>query len=414
MEQQMAYFDRSPHIASTHKTGVSLHSQTLHSRESAVPLGRCFEASAIAQMFVRRAHKRYGENPLHEDLSRMWWTPPLTPRQALDLEASQIVGKLGLEPIASLSDHDSIAAPMQLQVLNRGGSVPVAVEWTVPFRETYSHVGVHNMDPRSAMASMGEMAWFTAGPESEDLPEMLAAFDSYPGCLVVLNYPYWDQPTIGSDLQRSPRGFHAQFPALDPRAGDPRPSRLEGEPAHRGSLAAVRGTACLRRRPARSRAQCRSQRDLRLYIRRVRPRSAFGSKPGGADAAVQATLGLAHHRELRRHRERCPGPRIGLDAVDGTRLSSLRRRRSPIASRDVRHEASRRAPGGDVRVPRVEPPLCQTGARMGDAANQGAGVSSARLRSSFVGATAGRLLAGHLSRGERRRSHRAPVDRVCR
>lgn len=200
MEQQMAYFDRSPHIASTHKTGVSLHSQTLHSRESAVPLGRCLEASAIAQLFVRRAHKRYGENPLHEDLSRMWWTPPLTPRQALDLEASQIVGKLGLEPIVSLSDHDSIAAPMQLQVLNRGGSVPVAVEWTVPFRETYSHVGVHNMDPRSAMASMGEMARFTAGPESEDLPEMLAAFDSYPGCLVVLNYPYWDQPTIGSDL----------------------------------------------------------------------------------------------------------------------------------------------------------------------------------------------------------------------
>ena len=64
---------------------------------------------------------------MEEDLSRMWWTPPLTPRQAFDLEARQIEDRLELEPIVSVSDHDSIAAPMLLQVLHRRSSVPVSI-----------------------------------------------------------------------------------------------------------------------------------------------------------------------------------------------------------------------------------------------------------------------------------------------
>ena len=87
MHQQLAYFDGSPRVTSGYKTGVSLHSHTLHSRESAVSLVRCVEQSAIARLFIRRAYKRHGENRLDEDLSRMWWTPPLTPLQAFDLEA---------------------------------------------------------------------------------------------------------------------------------------------------------------------------------------------------------------------------------------------------------------------------------------------------------------------------------------
>ena len=87
MHQQLAYFDGSPRITSGYKTGVSLHSHTLHSRESAVSLVRCVEQPAIARLFIRRAYKRHGENRLDEDLSRMWWTPPLTPLQAFDLEA---------------------------------------------------------------------------------------------------------------------------------------------------------------------------------------------------------------------------------------------------------------------------------------------------------------------------------------
>ncbi len=44
------------------------------------------------------------------------------------------------------------------------------------------------------------MERFTAGSGAADLRHMLAAFDSDPGCLVILNHPYWDQPMIGSHL----------------------------------------------------------------------------------------------------------------------------------------------------------------------------------------------------------------------
>ena len=200
MQRQLAYFDRCPSIADAFSTGVSLHSHTLHSKESALPLGRHLQAFVLARALVKRAHGRYGENSLDEDLSRIWWTPPLAPRQALDVEAGQIEGKLGLSPIVSISDHDSIAAPMQLQLLQRDGSIPVSVEWSVPFRDTYFHVGIHNLAPRTAAGSMEEMERFTARPRARLLPQMLAAFHADRNSLIVLNHPYWDQPTIGADL----------------------------------------------------------------------------------------------------------------------------------------------------------------------------------------------------------------------
>lgn len=107
---------------------------------------------------MRRAHERYGDKSLDEDLSRMWWTLPLAPRQALDVEARQIDDRLGLAPIVSISDHDSIDAPMQLQTLGRCGAIPVSVEWTDPFRDTYFHGGIHILPPCRAEAGTKEMA----------------------------------------------------------------------------------------------------------------------------------------------------------------------------------------------------------------------------------------------------------------
>ena len=202
MEPRLAYFDRPPAIADGYATVGSLHSRTLFSRESALPLGRLLDASVVPRLLIRTAHRRFGANTIDEDLSRIWWTPPLTPRQALDVEARQIEDTLGLDPIVSISDHDSIDAPMQLQVLGKADSLPVSVEWTVPYRATYVHVGLHSIDPHSAAARMAEMGEFTARPDRDDLPEMLAAYDSDPGCLVVFNHPFWDQPMIGRDRHR--------------------------------------------------------------------------------------------------------------------------------------------------------------------------------------------------------------------
>ena len=117
MERQLAYFDRHPEIADKYLTGVSLHSHTLHSQENALSLGQHLMAFGPSADLVRRAHERYGDKSLDKDLSRMWWTLQLAPRQALDVEARQIEDRLGLAPIVSISDHDSIDAPMQLQAL---------------------------------------------------------------------------------------------------------------------------------------------------------------------------------------------------------------------------------------------------------------------------------------------------------
>ena len=176
MEQQPAYSDRSPGLADSYESGVSLHSHTLHSGKSTPALGRHLQRLGVVNALVRRPHDRYGVNSLEIDLDRMWWTPPLTPRQALDVDVRQIEIDLDLAPIVSISGHDSIDAPMQLQLLRRVGTVPVSVEWTTPVQDTYSHVGIHNLPPGTATAAMAEMARFTSEPDEGALQEMLAEF----------------------------------------------------------------------------------------------------------------------------------------------------------------------------------------------------------------------------------------------
>ncbi len=200
MESLLTYWDRSPHVADRFKTGVSLHSHTLHSEESVLPLGQYLRKFACLRGLLQHAHRSYGERSFEDDLSRIWWTPPLAPRQALEVEALQIEGKLGLDPIVSISDHDSIDAPVQLQVLGRTGSVPISVEWSVPYRQTYFHIGVHNLPAQQAASGMEQMARFTKSPVRAQLAELFSAFSAHPGCLIVFNHPYWDQPVIGDGL----------------------------------------------------------------------------------------------------------------------------------------------------------------------------------------------------------------------
>lgn len=57
MEQQLAYSDQSPGIATEYWTGDSLDSHTL-------PRGKFLQHSAFARPFLHRAHKRYGDNSL--------------------------------------------------------------------------------------------------------------------------------------------------------------------------------------------------------------------------------------------------------------------------------------------------------------------------------------------------------------
>src|SRR5438067_2223385 len=126
----------------------------------------------------RRCRRFTGINP---DYARSYWTPPLTPRLAFDLERRQIEEKLQLSALVSLTDHDDIQAPMLLRTVAASRHIPVSVAWTVPFGETAFHLGVHNLPSAAGAAWMKRLAVFTAMPVETRAPklltEMLAELD---------------------------------------------------------------------------------------------------------------------------------------------------------------------------------------------------------------------------------------------
>lgn len=175
--------------------GVSLHSHTLHSRESLGFLSSWAQGSGPLGWFLRWQIERYRSYwGIELDLSRAWWTPPLDALQALQVEAGQI-SRLGLNPIVSLTDHDTLDAHAALQAA--GHLAPVSVEWTVPLENTWLHLGIHNLPLHSACDYMQQLARYTAQPEKALLNELLTALHELPQVLIVLNHPLWDEKGIG-------------------------------------------------------------------------------------------------------------------------------------------------------------------------------------------------------------------------
>jgi hypothetical protein len=126
-----------------------------------------------------------------------YWTPPLSAREALELEGGQISSKLGLKPLVSITDHDNVEAGLHLRMLEQTADVPVSVEWSVPFDRTVFHLGIHNLPPASANDWMAEFERFTAKPSNRRLRELLRDLNAEPSVLVVLNHPYWDAENTG-------------------------------------------------------------------------------------------------------------------------------------------------------------------------------------------------------------------------
>ncbi|MBS1874291.1 MAG: hypothetical protein JSU00_13830 [Acidobacteria bacterium] len=180
------------------RTGVSLHSHTLHSREPLSFIYRYARKIAPIRAALVLGERRFAEtNGRKLDLSRAYWTPPLAAHDAWRLEASQIQGRFGLNALVSLTDHDNIDAGMTLRVLEEFSDLPVSLEWTVPYRATMFHLGVHNLPGDRARRAMDEFAEFTANPGEDRLRELLEQTASEPATLVVLNHPCWDETEIG-------------------------------------------------------------------------------------------------------------------------------------------------------------------------------------------------------------------------
>jgi hypothetical protein len=146
------------------------------------------------------------------DLSRAWWTPPLSALHAWKVEKAQIERTLGIRAQVSLTDHDNIDASLQLRLLEDSRECPVSVEWTVPWRQTFFHIGLHNLPPDEAPGIMRELAELTDNPVSGRIGEMLDWLHSLPDMLIVFNHPLWDEGHIGAALHReSVDSFLARF-----------------------------------------------------------------------------------------------------------------------------------------------------------------------------------------------------------
>ncbi|HEY2846903.1 MAG TPA: hypothetical protein VGI80_03740 [Pyrinomonadaceae bacterium] len=140
---------------------------------------------------MRRRMERLGSTP---NFARGYWEPPLEPREVLASETASLAS-LGLAAEVSITDHDSIEGARAT-----GDDAPISMEWTVPFRNAFFHVGVHNMPPAEAVAITASLLNYTnaqGAPNDERLSEILEMLDEKRDVLVVLNHPIWDIEMIG-------------------------------------------------------------------------------------------------------------------------------------------------------------------------------------------------------------------------
>jgi hypothetical protein len=186
------------HSPERFRTGVSLHSHTLHSRESFDFIRRAGLRTPVIAGLIGKVeayyHSRRGKRL---DLEQAWWTPPLSPRDVWKQEQTQLE-RLGFEPLVALSDHDDMQAPLGLRVFPESRQVPMALEWTVPFGPTFFHLGVYNLPERNAQKLFQAMQEFRDSPALDRLPDILSALTDQLGTLVVFNHPLWDENDIGA------------------------------------------------------------------------------------------------------------------------------------------------------------------------------------------------------------------------
>jgi hypothetical protein len=190
-----------PKAIGSHRTGVSLHGHTLHSREQLSFLGafrQQFPIIPAVLAVAARHHRRATGQAL--DWNRAGWRPPLTPSAAYRLEKKQI-GDLGLAPLVSLSDHDDVEAGLTLR--RAGREAPVSVEWTIPCGPTFFHLGVHNIPLFEVEELWDVLSSYARMPSAERLAGALELLHESPDVLVVFNHALWDEGGIGETAHRA-------------------------------------------------------------------------------------------------------------------------------------------------------------------------------------------------------------------
>ncbi|MGE0449278.1 MAG: PHP domain-containing protein [Vicinamibacterales bacterium] len=185
-------------LAQRFRTGVSLHGHTLHSRERIWFLQALSKRSVALRWLIHSHYRSRSDSvTLAEEFSRIWWTPPLSPFQAAEVETAQIERELEMKALVSLTDHDDIEGPLEVQ--RTLPEFPISIEWSVRHESTTLHLGVHNLPPASARPLAERMIACGQEPGAAGVDELLQELAEQPGVLVVLNHPFWDLPGIGAE-----------------------------------------------------------------------------------------------------------------------------------------------------------------------------------------------------------------------
>ena len=196
----VSYLWRDKSASQGYRSGVSLHSHTNQSKETLDFLANFGNQYPVMRPLLSRLERRSEINHgLRVNYAASYWTPPLTPKLAFELESTQIE-KLDLAPMVSLSDHDNIKAPLLLRSVPSARHIPISVEWSVPYGGVQDfHLGIHNLPSSKATEWMAIMSDFTSHPSDDRLTDILAALNAEPNVLVVFNHPAWDLFLVGQE-----------------------------------------------------------------------------------------------------------------------------------------------------------------------------------------------------------------------
>jgi len=206
LQRKVTYLWKEPLAAAQYRSAVSLHGHTNHSKEGLYFIAEFAAKRTLLRRALAEQERRARDiSAIKIDFWKSYWTPPLTPLVAFQLERNQIENVLGLASMVSLSDHDNIEAPMLLRVVPEARRIPVSMEWTVPFRNTTFHLGLHNLPSAQAEAIVAELHKYTKDPQPSEkrLTELLSMLHEMRDVLIIFNHPMWDLAGIGKELHRS-------------------------------------------------------------------------------------------------------------------------------------------------------------------------------------------------------------------
>lgn len=184
------------------KSGVSLHCHTQHSHEMLDFVPDYAARIPLVSLGWKYEKARYERNNGRSiDFSTAYWSPPFSGQEVYESEKTQIENN-NLRSMVSITDHDCIDANMSIEETDGSRSVPISMEWTVPYDIGYFHVGVHNLPRDRAVELTKILLDFTFNKEhhnKEHLNQMFSMLNDLPQVLVILNHPIWDIEMVGKE-----------------------------------------------------------------------------------------------------------------------------------------------------------------------------------------------------------------------